>query len=175
MDKKENLQEILELLQENFPKINREIFIKIIFTLKSRAEKFEFIWFSRKEFEKFKIWESKLQEIIYFLRDFWILEKIWTKVITPKWNTSRHNCNLYKVSSFFKNLLDSLEFFTKNIFEYVNPLEFVKKFFNPKFKYWLYKFEVNWNKYFINTKWKFSGKIFWLSENKIINPLKLST
>lgn len=175
MNKSESLQDILEFLQENFPKINKEIFIKIIFSLKSRAEKFEFIWFSRKEFEKFKIWESKLQEIIYFLRDFWILEKIWTKVITPNGNTSRHNCNLYKISDFFKKLLDNLEFFTKNIFEYVNPLEFAKKYFSPKLKYWLWKFKVNWNRYFINTKWKFSWKIFWESENKIINPLVLIT
>jgi hypothetical protein len=68
-----------------------------------------------------------------------------------------------------------LEFFTKKIFEYINPLEFMKKFFSYKFKNWIYTFKVKWQKYIIQTKWKFAWVIYWTIENKIINPISLLT
>lgn len=69
-----NLQEILQLLQDSFPKVSQKTLIKIIFTLKARESQFWLIGFSRYESDKFNIWERTLQKIIYFLRDFWLLE-----------------------------------------------------------------------------------------------------
>jgi uncharacterized protein YihD (DUF1040 family) len=38
-----NLQEILELLQDQFPKVPQKSLIKIIFSLKARDSQFDFI------------------------------------------------------------------------------------------------------------------------------------
>ena len=164
-----SLQEILELLQENFPKIESKSLIKIIFTIKARDSQFKKIWFSRYESYKFWIWNDTLQRIIYFLRDFWLLEKTWTK-IRNKWV---HTCNIYKLSDDFRQLFNELQFFTKKVFEYINPLEFMKKFFSYKFRFWIYTFKVNWQKYLIQTRWAYKDVIYWTVENKIINPLSL--
>jgi hypothetical protein len=50
-----NLQEILEVLKEQFPKVSEKTLIKIIFTLKARNEQFENIGISRLESSKFII------------------------------------------------------------------------------------------------------------------------
>ena len=171
----QNLQEILELLQEEFPKVKEKSLIKIIFSLKSRVSLYSNwnIGFSRTEYVNFGLSEATLQKIIYFLRDYWILEKVWIKKITPKNPTEFKYCNIYKIADFFLDLLKDLEFFTRKVFEYINPIEFMRKYFKFTFKYWLYKFKHNWNRYYINTKWKFKNVIFWETEQKIINPLFL--
>ena len=170
-----NLQEILELLQEQFPKVKEKTFIKIIFALKSRNDLY-WNWnigLSRLESDDFSVWEATLQKIIYFLRNFWIIEKVWERKITTRDKKEERLCNIYKIADFFLSMLNELEYFSKHIFEYINPTEFVRKYFKPILKYWLYKFKVNWNRYYINTKWKFRWVIYWESENKIINPLEL--
>lgn len=164
-----SLKEIIELLQEKFPKIKEKSLIKIIFTLKARHQQFKTIGFSRLEATKFQIWEVTLQKIIYFLRNFWLLELTWT-IIRTAWT---HICNIYKLSDNFIRLFNDLEFYVKKVFEYINPLEFVKRFFFPKFKNWIYSFKVKWQKYLIQTKWNFAWVIYWTIENKIINPLSL--
>jgi len=50
----EELKDILELLKENFPKIEERILIKVIFTLKARHSQYKSIGFSRCESDKFK-------------------------------------------------------------------------------------------------------------------------
>ena len=169
--KNRNLQEILELLQDSFPKVSQKTLIKIIFTLKARESQFWLIGFSRYESDKFNIWERTLQKIIYFLRDFWLLEYKQKKLRT-KWDFL---CNIYTLSSDFVEMFRSLEFFTKKIFEYLDPIIFMKRFFSYKLdlKKKCYKFKINWNRYIIQTKWKFKWKIYWIEENKIINPFDL--
>lgn len=167
-----SLQEMLEYLKLEFPKIEDKKLIKILFTLKSRSENFKYIWFSRKEAgKKFWISEWTLQKIIYYLRETWVLEFKWQIKIDNWLNFNK--CNVYKISEDFKSYFDDLQFFIKKVFEYINPLEFMKKFFDFKFKNWIYSFKAKWQKYIIQTKWKFSWVIYWTIENKIINPYTL--
>lgn len=168
-----NLKEILDLLQDKFPKVKEKTLIKIIFTIKARNNQFKSIGFSRCEADEFNIWEKTLQNIIYFLRDFWILELKWRK-LRSKWT---YLCNIYNLSQDFIKLFDSLEFFAKRVFEYIDPIIFMKRFFSFKFdnKEKCYKFKVNWNRYIIAIKWRFANKIYWIEENKLINPFSLLT
>lgn len=169
---KNNLQEILELLQQNFPKVPEKSLIKIIFSLKARDSQFDFIWFSRLECGKYWIWEQTLQRIIYFLRNFWLLE-LKGKRLRSK---GTYLCNIYKLSDDFVEMFRSLEFFTKKIFEYIDPITFMKRFFSYKLdniqKCYRFK-DKEWNKYLIALKWRFAGKIYWLTQDKIINPYEL--
>lgn len=169
--KNKTLQEILELLQEHFPKVPQKSLIKIIFSLKARDSQFDLIWFSRYESNKYWIWEQTLQRIIYFLRDFWLLELKWKRIRSK----GVYLCNIYKLSNDFVEMFRSLEFFTKKIFEYLDPIIFMKRFFSYKLdnKEKCFRFKVNWNKYIIAFKWRFAWKIYWIEENKIINPYDL--
>ena len=167
----EEIKDILELLKENFPKIEERILIKVIFTLKARHSQYKSIGFSRCESDKFKCWEATLQKIIYFLREYWLIEFTWRR-LRSKWV---YLCNLYKLSDPFIDMFERLEFFTKSIFQYINPLEFMRKYFSYKFKSWIYSFKVKWQKYIIQTKWKYKWVIYWTLENKIINPYQLLT
>lgn len=166
-----SLQELLDFLKEWFPKIQEKMLIKILFTLKARSEQFNSIWFSRKEAYKFNMSEWTLQKIIYYLRNYWIIELVWQTKTKNFYDYQK--CNVYKLSDNFKQLFKDLQFFTKKVFEYINPLEFMKKFFSYKFKYHKYEFKVNWLKYIIHTTWRFKNKIFWVEDNKIINPYTL--
>jgi len=168
-----SLQEILELLQDNFPKIKQRILIKIIFMLKWRNNQYKNIGFSRYEASKLWLSQPTLQKIIYFLRDFWILEYKW-KVLRTKWDFL---CNIYNLSQDFISLFNDLEFFVKKTFQYIDPIVFMKQMFTYTYDKVTkcYKFKVNWYKYLISTRWRFAWKIFWLSENKIINPYSLIT
>ena len=164
-----SLQEIIDLLQERFPKVKEKSLIQIIFALKARHQQFKTIGFSRSEHGSFNIWEKTLQRIIYFLREFWILE-LKNKILRTSWE---HLCNIYELSKNFVHLFEELEFYSKKVFEYINPLEFVKKLFSYKFKNWIYSFKSNWQKYIIQTKWSFAWVIYATLDNKIINPLSL--
>lgn len=164
-----NLQEILELLKDNFPQVSDRTLIKIIFTLKARDSQFDKIWLSRYESDSFNVWQQTLQRIIYFLRDYWILEYTW-KRIRSKWT---YLCNLYKLNDNLVQIFRDLEFFSKKMFEYINPLVFMKRYFSYKFRYWIYTFKINWHKYIIQTRWPYRDVIYWIHEDKIINPYEL--
>jgi len=171
------IKDILELLQQNFTRTNEKVFIKIIFSLKSRESIYwnSNIWFSRKEFSEYWISEEQLYKIIKFLRDYWIIEKVGIRKIKPKDIKEFKYCNLYKIADYFLKMLKELEFFEKKVFEYINPIIFMQKYFSYTFKYWLYKFKHNWYHYLINTKWNFKNKLFCCEDHKIINPLSLIT
>lgn len=169
---KETLQEIQELIQEHFPKISVKSITKIIYTIKARSERFARVWFSRLEASSFWIWETTLQRIIDFLREFWLLEYQW-RVLRKKWV---HYCNVYTISEDFKNLFKELEFFVKKTFRYIDPIIFMKRFFQyKKVSTHRYVFKANWNRYIINLTWRFKWVIYWVEENKIINPYELLT
>lgn len=173
----QSLTEILELLKDNFTRTNEKVFIKLIFSLKSRENKFwnSQIWLSRKEYLDYWVSETQLQEIIYFLRDYWIIKKVWTRKINPKNPTEFKYCNIYEISDYFLSLLNELEFFAKKVFEYINPIVFMQKYFTYTFKYWLYRFKHLWLHYIINTKWNYKNKLLCCEDMKIINPLSLIT
>lgn len=168
-----NLQEIVELLKEYFPRVKDKTLIKIVFTIKARDSQFKTIWLSRYEANKFWVWETTLQKIINFLKEFWILEFAWTR-LRNKWT---HICNYYLLSEDFKSLFSSLKMFIKKTFEYIDPIVFMKRFLSYTYdtSTKTYKFKVNWNRYIIKTTWRFKWKIYWIEENKIINPLTLIT
>lgn len=172
-----NLKEILELLKENFTRTNEKVFIKLIFSLKSRETIYwnSNIWLSRKEYLDYWVSETQLQEIIMFLRDYWIIQKVWTRKINSKSSEKFKYCNIYKIADYFLEMLKELEFFSKKVFEYINPIVFMQKYFKFTFKYWLYKFKHNWLHYIINTKWKYRNKLLCCEDRKIINPLSLIT
>jgi uncharacterized membrane protein YukC len=50
-----SLKEILDLLQERFPKVKEKSLIQIIFALKARHQQFKTIGFSRSEHGSFNI------------------------------------------------------------------------------------------------------------------------
>ena len=166
-----SLQELLDFMKVWFPKIQDKILIKILFTLKWRDKQYKNIWFSRLEASKFNMSEWTLQKIIYFLRNNWIIEFIGQSKTKKQYDYQK--CNIYKLSDNFKQLFYDIQTFAKKVFQYMNPLEFMKKYFSYKFKSWIYSFKVNGQKYIIQTRWKFAWVIYWTIENTIINPLSL--
>jgi len=165
----ETLQEIQELLQEQFPRIDKLVFTKIIFSIKARSKKYwiDSIIFSKYEFYKFWVWEKTLFKIIKVLRDFWILEFV-KKRRSANWLT-----NFYQITKEFLYLFDDLIFYTKKIFQYIKPLEFCLQHFKLKQKSSYYEFKYNWIKYKISKFWKFAWKIFNTKLEKIVSPLSI--
>ena len=170
-----NLQELHDLIQDAFPKIESRVILKILFSIKERLSKYEYVWFSR--YEDFGISEKKLRGIIEYLREFWILELSHTTISTKKkrllnWDIVK--CNVYTIPKQFKEMFLSFERFVRKTFEYINPITFMKTHFSYIEKRAFYAFKLHWVKYKIHKRWKFAGKIFDTSEKKIVNPLLLS-
>jgi len=165
-----NLQEILELLQEQFPKISSKSLIKIIFSIKARDRDFDYIWLSRYEWDKFWVSQLQLRNIIEFLRDFWILEKVWMR----KRKDKLFLCNYYKIADEYVDIFRELEYFIKKAFDYIDPLNFVKTFFRAKLKWGYYTFKYNGNKYQLATRGRFKNVIYSIADNKIVSPYTLT-
>lgn len=169
----DNLQLLHSFIKETYPKLEDRKIIKIIFSIKARLQ-FTDLWISRYEATKFWVSERTMRWIISLLRNYWLLILVWKKKSTSYlWKKEWRLCNIYKMSDSFIDMFHSLEFFAKKMFEYIDPLTFIKTYFRVKFKRWIYKFELNWNYYQVATRWKFMWKIYWFTENKIINPYEL--
>lgn len=159
---------MIEDLREIFPNISQKQLWKLLLTLKCRYKTFDRVWISRKEATRFWLSERQLQAFIVYLRNIWILELIWRAKAS-----NGFLCNVYKIGKEFISLFDNINWFVKKAFKYLNPLEFVKSNFRYKTRYWKLEFKHNGNKYIIHRKGRFKDKIYWIIENKIINPYML--
>jgi len=156
---------MLQELKEIFKTFAEKQIYRILLSIKSRNNKYNDVWISRKEWKKYWLSEKQMRNFINFLRDTWNLTIIWKRKSRSWWL-----CNIYKLSEWFIEWLKIIRGFT---FKYIEPISFVKRHFIYKKKYWRIKFKVNWNRYFIQLIWDFPWVIYWVEENKIINPYLL--
>jgi hypothetical protein len=62
-------------------------------------------------------------------------------------------CNVYKVAKWFVSGLEAVKDFIKRVYALdISPTEWMKANVSYKFKYGIYKFEYNGEKYVINSK-----------------------
>ena len=79
---------------------NEQVINKIIWALKGRFEKYNYIWISRKEFEKFWVKEREMYLIIEDLKDLWLVKLVWyTKIVKSKYKVC-----VYELSSILKQI-----------------------------------------------------------------------
>ncbi len=156
-----------ELLQET--NLTERKIWKLLLTLKTRYKKYKVIWISRLEAVRFGTSERQLQNFIYYLRNFWYIEKI--RMV--KGNNNCFKCNVYSLSDVLIEFLKDIKDYVKKTFEYINPIEYVKARFTLKKKYNKLKFKVNWNRYIIHLRGKFMNVVYDVWNNCIINPLEL--
>ena len=157
---------ILEL-QDIFPKFSEQKIWKILLTIKARNKTYWTIGLSRLEATRFGISERQMQNFINYLRNSKAIKKIRMAY------TNGFKCNVYSVSKWFVEWLEEVKDFVRNVFEYINPTEYVRSRFTVKKEWGKLKFKVNWNRYIIHLRGNFKDVIYDVWNNCIINPLKL--
>jgi hypothetical protein len=141
----DNLKEFHDFIQQAFPKVKSPSIYKILFSIQARIKNFEEIGLSRYEYDKFQVSERTLRGIIELLRDYGILEYSQTIISTNQKriiNRDYQKCYTYTVSNEFKEMFLSFERFCKNVFEYINPIEFMKKYLRYTEKNSFYFFKI---------------------------------
>jgi len=171
-----NLQELYDFIYDAFPWIESKVIYKVLFCIQARLTKFNYIWFSRYEAYKFGISERKLRAIIQHLRDYWVLECEWMTLSTNterliSWNYQK--CNIYTIPEEFAQMFKSFWKFVKNVFEYINPILFMQRYFAYKEKSTYYSFSHKGIKYKIHKRGNFKWVIFDCMNKRIVNPYEL--
>lgn len=108
-----------------------------------------------------------MNKLISFMVDMWIIEYKWKR------KAKQYFCNVYSLwEEFLKDFL-GIKSFIKKAFEYINIVDFVKSNFNTVTKWWRIIFKHNGNKYIVQRTGRFKDKIYWITEDQIINPYLL--
>lgn len=161
----QNLINLLSFFKNEFPKIQEKKLLKIIFTLKSREEKYWVIGFSRLESPKFWLSEASLRKIINFLIKNEILVFFWKRLRKEK----DFYCNVYTIWWKFNKIFKEIKFFAKKIFNYFDPI-LILNYVSFKEKRKKYIISHKWANFIIQKTWKFKNKIYSCEDNCIIDP-----
>jgi len=158
---------MIQELQDIFPRFTEQKIWKILLTIKARYKKHGVIGLSRLEAARFGTSERQMQTFINYLKQTKAIKKIRMACVHG------FKCNVYSISKWFAEWLEDVKDFVRNVFEYINPTEYVKARYVIKREWWKLKFKVEWNRYIIHLRWKFKNVIYDVWNNCIINPIEL--
>ena len=115
---------MIKELQDIFPKFTEQKIWKILLTVKARYKKHGTIGISRLEATRFGTSERQMQNFINYLKQSQAIKKV--KMATA---SNGFKCNVYSVSKWFVEWLEEVKDYTRKVFEYINPTEYVRSRF----------------------------------------------